>query len=366
MYLPSASSLERASMCVGSAVLPRVESTNEAAEKGRALHAFLARVAEVGRDAALDEVSSEYRPLCEGIDLDVLPVSSLHVAAEVALAYNPETGVARELGRNLDRAYRMVEATEFMGTADVICVGPDELFVGDYKTGMGLLTAARENWQLRFLALAASRVFERSKVRVAIIRILEDGTPLSDSAEFDAVDLDGIAVDLRDLGDRVGRAQELAFVGEAPPLATGTHCRWCKSLVYCPAQTALVKQLASNVDVVADDIFAALTPEHASTAWSRLKVIEEVVGRVREALYAYAREHTIVLQNGHVVGEVETQRRVIDGKVAFGVLDRMFGQEVATSAVDLDASQASVERALRVVAEQTGSKLASPEEVGHA
>jgi hypothetical protein len=78
--------------------------------------------------------------------------------------------------------------------------------------------------------------------------------------------------------------------------------RYCKSLVYCPAQTSLVRRLAGETDVVAQDILAELTPGRASQAWQRLKVVEEVVGRVREALYAYAREQPISLPGGTVVG----------------------------------------------------------------
>jgi hypothetical protein len=195
-------------------------------------------------------------------------------------------------------------------------------------------------------------------VRVGIIRILDDGTPLSDSADFDTVDLDSIAEDLRVLAQKVGRAQELAFLDQPPPLTTGAHCRYCKSLVYCPAQTSLVRRLAGEADVVARDILAELTPERASQAWQRLKVVEEVVGRVREALYAYAREQPIQLPGGTVVGLVQTQRRALDGRVAFRVLRDRFGSDIAEAAVELEASQASIERALRVVSEQSGAKLA--------
>jgi hypothetical protein len=358
MYLPSASSLERASRCIGSAVLPKVENVNEAADQGKALHAFLARVVEVGRDAALAEVAAEYRDLCAAIDLDRLPTCALEVSAEVALAYDPETGTARELGRNIARAYSLVGNTEFLGTADIVAIAPHELYVADWKTGHGFITPARENWQLKFLALAAARVYRRTSVRVGIIRILDDGTPLSDSADFDTVDLDSIAEDLRVLAQKVGRAQELAFLDQPPPLTTGAHCRYCKSLVYCPAQTSLVRRLAGEADVVARDILAELTPERASQAWQRLKVVEEVVGRVREALYAYACEQPIQLPGGTVVGLVQTQRRALDGRVAFRVLRDRFGSDIAEAAVELEASQASIERALRVVSEQSGAKLA--------
>jgi hypothetical protein len=59
-----------------------------------------------------------------------------------------------------------------------------------------------------------------------------------------------------------------------------------------------------------------------------------------------------------VLGEVETERRVIDGKVVVEVLRRMHGPALAAAAVEVEASQAGIERALRAVAESSGAKLA--------
>lgn len=355
---PTASSLERAGLCLGSALLPRVDELTDAASRGIAIHAFLARVAEFGREEALGEVAEEFRPACAAIDLDLLPTSALEVIPELALAYDPETGTARELGRNLGRRYPPVHPREFVGTADIVTLSKREVVVADFKTGHGHITPAKENAQLRFLGLAAARVFDRRHLRVAIIKLAEDGTPFFDSAEYDAIELDAIEEELRDLARRLDQAKDLLALGEPPQVATGIHCRRCPSLVYCPGQTLLVKKLGSHPDAVVEDILAALTPEMAATAWARMKVVEEVVRRAREALYAYARDHGITLANGVVVGEVETQRRQLDGRLAFEVLDRLHGQDVARAAVDLDATQASIERALRGVAEMTGEKLA--------
>lgn len=363
---PTASALERAGRCLGSALLPRVDEVTDAASHGLAIHAFLARVSEVGREQALGEVDEEFRPACAAIDLDLLPTSALEVYPELALAYDPETGIARELGRNLGRRYPPVHPREFVGTADVVTVSRDEVVVADFKTGRGLLTPAKDNPQLKFLGLAAARLLGRRQLRVALIRIAEDGTPFFDSADFDAVELDSIEEELRDLARRLDQAKDLLALGEPPPVTTGIHCRRCPSLVYCPGQAALVKKLGGHPEAVAEEILAALTPEQAATAWACLKVAEEVLRRAREALHAYARDNGIVLANGVVVGEVETQRRQLDGKIAFEVLERIHGPDVARAAVELDASQASIERALRGVAEATGEKLAKLKRVAMA
>lgn len=356
--LPTASSLERANCCIGSALLPRVDELTSAATRGTAMHAFLARVAEVGRDEALGEVEEEYRPICAAIDLDVLPVSRLEVIVELALAYDPESGVAEELGRNLGRRYPPVGPHRFVGTADLVALSPTDVLVADYKTGRGIISPAAQNAQLRLLGLAVARRFGRQFVRVAIIRIAEDGTPFFDSAEFDAVELDVIAEELRTLAARIEDVKDLMDLGQPPPLTTGTHCRYCPCLVYCPAVTALARRLAFQAEAVADEVTAALTPQQAATAWTRLKVAEEVIRRAREGLYGYARDHGIPLPNGLVVGEVETKRRVLDGRLSFDVLRRMHGESIASGACSIEVSQAAIDRSLRAVAEANGDKLA--------
>jgi hypothetical protein len=355
--LPSASKLERATKCLGSVILPRVDELTPAAERGRAIHGFLARVTQVGREVALEELPDDQRALCAAIDLDVIPTSALDVIAEIAMAFDAESGVARELGRNIGRAYPPLAAREFGGTADIVTLTHDEVFVADFKTGHGVLAPARENMQLRMLGLAASRLFKRRQLRVALIRIAEDGTPFFDSADMDAVELDIIAAELHDLANRILRARDLLSMGEPPSLTTGTHCRRCPSLVYCPAQTVLIRRLAQEPDAVAAEILDALTPRTAARGWARLKIAEEFVRRTREALYAYARENPIDLGSGIVLGEVETARRAIAGTTAHGVLTNLHGREVADAASELEMSQASIDRALRVVAERTGAKL---------
>ena len=121
----------------------------------------------------------------------------------------------------------------------------------------------------------------------------------------------------------------------------------------------LVRKLVDAPAEFTNVICDALTPDVAAAAWTQLKLVEEVTRRVREGLYAFAREHPVLLPNGVVLGEVETQRRAVDGRVAFDVLTRLHGDEVARAAVELDASQASIERALRPVAEATGAKLSA-------
>jgi hypothetical protein len=357
--LITASRLQRAACCPASVVLPQVQEESEPARRGTAIHAFLAAAREVGREAALAEVPEEYRDDCEVIDLDTLLAGDLdEIAAEVAFAFDVETGEARELGRNIGRAYQ-VRPTEVAGTADVVAFGPFELFVADFKTGRGLVAAPRVNWQLKMLAVAASRTYGVHRVRAAIIRVREDGTPEYEATVFTAFDLDLAAAELRDLVQTTTKLNAAVVSGRAPDVNMGAHCRWCPAAPACPAINALAQRLAREPEKVAEEIAADLTPEKAGKAWVQLKLVEEVTRRVREGLYAFARQTPIHLGDGRVLGEVETRRRVLDGRVTFDCIELLHGHVVADEAVGIEASQASIERALRSVAKETGTALAA-------
>lgn len=362
MRLPTASNLHCADLCPASAVLPRVRQESPAAARGTAIHAFLAAAAKDGRDEALAHVPEEHRATCEAIDLDVLPAGGTY-AAEVALAYHVETGIGRELGRNLGRSYPPTDAREMAGTADVLALTADgeAAVILDFKSGHRRVAAAQVNRQLQMLALAAARAYGRSRAVVGLVYLLEDGGAWFDRAEFDAFDLDAIALDLHGIADRVEAAARAVAEGRQPDTATGDHCRYCPSYVHCPAQTALVRQMAADPGTLAVEVHAMLNEHNAAAAYARVKAVEAVLKHVREALYAYAQEHPIPLDNGLVLGSVETRREYVDGKVARDVLGRLYGAPVADAACEWSASKTSIRDALRGVAKNMGLKLAAVE-----
>jgi hypothetical protein len=353
--LLTASSLQRYAMCAASAVLPRVESApHERTVRGSAIHSFLEAVPVVGREEALATVPEEWRAACALIDLDALPLDGAKVAQEVTYAFNVATGKARELGRSLGRDYRgTCKATEIVGTADVVGLSADgtAVYVDDFKTGRSELARAAVNWQLRMLALAACRTYGARRAHVSLIHIEDNGTAWADRASFDAFDLDVIAADLRALVARVREAAEAVAAGASPTCTTSDLCRWCPSLTYCPAQTALVRTVIGELDTDPAGGFATpVTVEQASTAWERLKSIKAAIKRAEQALYTYAAAHPIPLPGGMVLGPVETSREDVDGEIARRVLAEIHGAEVAERACDWSTSKAAIERALRPLA----------------
>lgn len=314
--LPTASRLERAVQCAASNVLPVVEHDGGGAQaQGRAVHAFLENVSRVGREKALAALPEEFVGICEAIDVAALPVDADAYAAEVTLAYCWKTNTARELGRGLGRDYRAATATEFVGTADVVALLDDAVYIGDFKPRWSPnVTPAAKNYQLKFLALAACRAYGRSEAHVELIHVGPDGA-WRDSARLDAFDLDVFSGELAGLADYVERAKS------EPELATATEgkwCRFCPSFSFCPAKKNLALTLAT-----APETAIRLSPETAGAAWARLKAARQVLDRVEEALEAYARETPFATPDGLVVSAGERRTETIDGVAAAPVLERL-------------------------------------------
>lgn len=356
----TASSLQRYAVCPASAVLPRAESVNERAHRGHVIHAFLENVPKIGREEALAAVPEEYRDACAVIDVDALPLDALRFAQEVTFAYDVATGRAREIGRGLTReqAYADLKSTEIGGTADVVGLSADgrTVVVLDFKTGRTEIAAAERNWQLLFLAIASSRAYGAIDARVGLIHIPEDGLPWYDAATLDAFDVDAGAVDLRKLFDRVEASARAVEEGRPPSAVTGEHCRYCPCLAYCPAQTALVRQMAADPEVA--DLDRPVTVQDAARAYEKVKALKAALRRVEQNLYTFAAAHPIPLPNGMVLGPVESSREGVDGEIARRVLAELYGQATADRACEWSTSKAAIERALKPLAVTLEKKLA--------
>lgn len=359
MPLPTGSAIERAMACVASAVLPKVDTVNELATKGKEKHAFFANALKLGREKALDLVPDEYRELCAVVDVDSLPQGA-EFQAEVAFVYNVDTEGVRFLGFDVGRNYGFVGHNEIAMSIDILGLAVDEVFVVDAKTGYGKVPRASNNWQLRVGALAAARWRGVDRARVALAYVRDNGQPYYDVAELDAMDLSMIAEDLRQLKHRIANQQ----ISDPAALkyATGDHCKYCPSLPYCYAQTAMVRRLAGDAETVGKDILALLTPETAAKAHERLKAVKEVLKRVDAALYAYASQTPIVLADGSVFGPVEKSVEEIDADVAREVLKKTWGIEEADAACSFETSKAGIERAARAYAVKQGGTIKAAKE----
>ena len=369
--LPSGSQIERAIHCSGAAVLPRVHSTSEPAERGTALHHYLATVGTVGREAALAQVPDQWRAAAELIDLAHLPqVDPAGWAHEIALAYDVDTGQARELHRGAEhgRDYRGVGPREIPMTLDALGLSDDAVVYPDWKTGYKRVTRARDNWQLRVGGLAAARAFGRHRALVEIVYLREHADPWHDRAELGALDLDETALALRTAADRWESARTAYEAGRYPDLEVGDWCRYCACRLSCTAQTALAQRLRMEpqavvgaVDLIGvDDVAAGWGVYRQAQAMvdEMTAYLTEMRNRLIGAVRAIG---PVPTRDGYVLAERETRRESVNGDVAYHVINTLHGSAVADAAVTMDTSKAGIRRALAPRAEELGMPLSQLE-----
>lgn len=365
MFLPSASRLEIAEYCIGSAVLPGIEYVDADAAAGTVKHRFLETALNEGEAAALAGVTDEkLKTELAGWDLSKFPAGQRGAwAAEVAYAFNAETGAVRELGRRIERGYAAagLKANEFPGTLDLVGVTADAVVVLDYKTGHQMVAPAARNWQLRYGAVSAAKVLKKSKAVVGIFYTRDGEEPYLDSAELDAFDLDDGATSLKSLGARIIEARKLK--PSQLRLTAGEHCRYCPAVATCPAQAGLVQRLATNGDATVAELASLLTPETAALAYGRIKAAKMAIAKVESALYSYAAQNPVPLGDGYVLGTHVTERESLDGKKTFEVLKELHGLAVAQAAVEMETSKAAVKRALEIVKTAEGGATAPRQRV---
>lgn len=362
--IPTASKLGLLEACPAAGALPAVwTEANDAMRAGTARHRFIERAAEIGRDAALDEVPADapWRAQCEALDLDVLPRGE----HEVAYAFDVVADTARRLGAWLGRAYD-VNATEVSGTADLIAPPTAERprwLVVDFK-GDDEVEPAAVNPQLGFFALCLARLHDLDEVDVAIVYLRHGGGMRWDRATLGPFDLEAVAERLRTLVRRVDAAASLLAAGGIPDVSMGLHCRRCPALLACPAQAAAARALLAAPP--SNDVLAAASAEAAGEAWVQVKALTELADRMRKVLSLRAEAAGLPLPGGERLVPVETVRRVLVLEKAEPVLRARFGAQVdafverslTTEAVSKLARQLAPGKGVQKAIDEVWSQLA--------
>jgi hypothetical protein len=359
----TASSLARVLACHLSEILPRVESESEAAAAGTSRHTYLENVSALGSEKALLLVPKEHREMCEAIDIEDLPVG---LAGEVAFAWDWVTGNARELGRGLARDYSKCSETEIAGTIDVVGISPTRLYVGDYKGEE--LVAAEGNAQLMFAAMCAAKIFGRSEVEAEIINVRASGNWHS-KATFDLFELSEFEDTLRktmrliqlakapvvyatpanfDMSNDFSTAilvdgEKAKIVAPTFDAVEGEHCKYCPSFTFCPAKTALLREMSSI------DRLEPITKSNEREFYFKFKSMQKMMARVYAAMYSYAESNPIDLGDGTWFAKRKKRgNESIDGDAAFDLLKGRYGIEYADLAVSRETSKKGIERAVRL------------------
>lgn len=345
--LPTASGLTRALACPTSCVLPQVTAPPSPwSESGRALHAYVEAIAKGKTPVEAAELVPEpLRNTALALDTDNWPVDvSAGWRSEVAVEYNLDTDDAQMIDAR-GRSYGLGTEAQLYGTADLVRVHGSTVYVVDVKTGRGWLPRPSESGQLRFLALAFARVYACESAEVGHLRVDGDGRAWLDLDTLDAFELATVRDQLLE-----ARAAVTARV-VAPK--EGQWCRYCPAFTVCPAKAALA---CASVDVD-----GPLTRETAAAAWQRIKDVRAVLDRMEASIREYAAREPVPLGDGWELTEVETTRETLDPRTVQVVLLNELGPDIAAASVELSATKASLEAALKahVAAEKAAGRKAA-------
>jgi hypothetical protein len=360
--------------CPAAGALPRAGNINPFSEKGTDMHAFFRDAWELGRDAALERVRPELREICAAAPLEAIFAKvprGAKVWGELALAYDVETEAVRFLGEDIGRAYDKdgpLGEHEIALTLDVAADGA-LAFAGDFKTGRGRVPPIRRNMQMRTGGLVLARWLKKEGALIVLTQAPDGQSPAHEVDELDGFDLDSIAADLRLMAQRVRNERELVKSGQTGgtfPLraVTGDHCKYCPSFNFCPAQTALVRQMAADPKAVARSIMEKLAAGEVSQAYRKWREARAVLGAIGEAFVLRAQAEPIEIGDGWFYGPHNVESQELDPEKTWEVLSLQHGPEVAKAAMTLETSKAGVGRAVKVAQaemEKVGKKVTQKE-----
>jgi hypothetical protein len=150
---------------------------------------------------------------------------------------------------------------------------------------------AGQAMQLRFLALAASRVAGLDAADVAMLYLRHDGGWFTDRASFDSLDLDATRADLIAIQASTREAARVVALGGLPQLVPGPHCDHCAAAPKCPAQERLQDALVARAP---EDLVTWIGEMDASEAGAIVEqaiVVAKLAEKVRDAANERVRTH---------------------------------------------------------------------------
>ena len=276
--------------------------------------------------------------------------------AEIAFAFDPETGESMSLSPKHHRDYSEAPPGWVPGTADAIR-GEGDVDVIDWKSGRFAPSAAA-NAQLAGIGLGAAA----RDLRAAIGHVTEDGTSLQ-WVTFNGFDLYDWRIRIRDVVRTIPNAQPVP----------GPHCRdmFCPSYGLCPATAPSLERTAPEAKRMLPVVAASSaieSPEHATELYRLARearaAFDARYNAVFEALRQYADANGgISVGGGKTWIRRETTRETIDlsHPNAVKVLGEQLGSEAFDAAVDYSTSKAAIKRAGALIKAKTGEAAASVE-----
>lgn len=253
---PSASSIERLSLCAGSFNICAGirETSSSTAERGNRIHAILAR------DKVENQTADEK--------------ASAATCAE--LAENViETTIGVPIGDcdEVWREHRLWSSDlRFSGKPDLVVIQGLNALIVDYKTGGGSVADASGNIQLRALAVLVLQNTSRKLDKVTVCIIQPMAAQRITVCSYGKADL-VMATD--EVYAIIASAEDSGAVRHAGVV----QCKYCPARTRCPEANEEVKALAVTLD---NSAAAQLTVTQLAVALDRCEQVESVIEAIRE------------------------------------------------------------------------------------
>lgn len=364
------SALPHYSKCPGAAALVRIDSDNEPARMGNAIHHHMELRVSLGLDLAiaalletaevhgLDETASAiFVARCRSFKW-LPPAGAL---SEVPLVMWEDGDVTRiEGGKGkyrIDRPYQLPP-----GTIDIMWSEPEPLdvtdpehprcppgsvlWVADYKSGDDVnVDPVETNLQIASAACKAAAWTGALRVRpVVLFTGPGDGSWDTPRLVWGTPELADARARVRAVLEATSLARHVvAAFGGLPELRVGRQCTYCASEMTCPQKTALIKSLVGK----------NITPNGMLTAEDRIWAVQFLGAFERAARDLRSALKRDVDVNGPIRTPVGTwgardgERRTIDARRALPILREVLGAEIADQAIDMKITSASLDEGVK-------------------
>lgn len=232
--LPSASAFERLVECPPShAMSLGIEDTESAAAaSGTRIHAVLAGEANI---STLSSDEEQTHDMCKH-QADAL-ITECFFGAEIDTLTEVRLGLTH-FGRAVVVSNKAQQSLRFTGQADLIIIDGTHALIIDYKTGRGDTADAVDNHQLMALAALVSLYRPILSATVAIVQPWA-GKPTV--AKYDTQTL-------RQAEAKLISTLNAAEIATPADAVAGSHCKWCKAKMHCPAFQAAALSVTDAIN----------------------------------------------------------------------------------------------------------------------
>lgn len=232
--LPSASAFERLVECPPSHQMAfGIEDTESAvAASGTRIHAVLAGEADISTLSSDEEQTHDMcRHQADALIAEHIIGTDVDTLTEVRLGLT-------HFGRAVVVSNKAQQSLRFTGQADLIIIDGTHALIIDYKTGRGDTADAVDNHQL--MALAALVSLHRP-ITSATVAIVQPWAGKPTVAKYDTEML-------REAEAKLISTLNAAEVATPADAVAGSHCKWCKAKMHCPAFQAAALSVTDAID----------------------------------------------------------------------------------------------------------------------